>query len=452
MSGFPIININMPNIMKIVSDSRAQLIPSPNPKIPRPPRVVTTQPLESIIEKPKYKRLTNCVCCGNSNLFEILDLKSHPIANNFNDKLYFSNKMADRYELKLMGCEVCWHSQLSIAVDPDILFKNYISLSGISDKRKEYLQSFSKRYCTVERGRVLDIGCNDGTLLDIFNTLGWQTFGVDPAENLYSISTEKGHIVTCDYWSPEVADEFNPFDLIVAQNVFTHTSDINTFLQSCIKVMHDDTMLVIQTSNSEMFDKNEYEMIHHDRISYFSINSMQTAVTNAGLFLNKVSLTNTYGQSYTFEIGKTNKRHPKVDLLLTGEKHKYNRQFYENYKNINLLNYLHELKRYIDSELDPDRKTIAYGASTNAMTVLNMSKIKKIDYIIDDNKLKQGLMSIGSNIPIVSSDILLNEHECVNIIIFAWDFYDEIYKKIKTMRPWFPDTFINLRPFIGYHH
>ena len=79
------------------------------------------------------------------------------------------------------------------------------------------------------------------------------------------------------------------------------------------------------------------------------------------------------------------------------------------------------------------------------MTVINAGKIK-LDYIVDDNPLKQGLLCPGSDIPVKNSSILRQEKEDLIIVPLAWNFFDEIYSKVKFLRPNYNDTFVKYFP------
>ena len=395
--------------------------------------------LVSVDDKPKYKKLYNCLCCGSPHLFVILDLGKQPLANNF----HTIDDVQEEYELILMGCDNCWHSQLNVVVDPDVLFKNYLYVSGTSNTLKEYFNKTAEDYSMGRTmpGKILDIACNDGTLLDSFKDKGWITFGVDPAENLHPISTGKGHNVICDYWSPAIASTLPKFDVIFAQNVFAHTSEIDAFLQACAMVMHNASSLVIETSQADMFDNNQFDTIYHEHISYFSISSMKHAVERAGLFINNVYKTDIHGTSYRFQLQKTDPREDREANELSKESYKYNRDFYDKYRD-SVSNCLENLKNYINSA---GKKVIGYGAAAKGMTVINAGQLK-LNYIVDDNPLKQGLLCPGSDIPVQNSSILKQETGDLIIVIFAWNFYDEIYAKIKSLRPNNNDKFITYFP------
>lgn len=394
-----------------------------------------------------YKRLDSCLCCGNEQLFTVLDLNQQPPANSFHKP----QEQLEEYELKLMGCSRCWHTQLSIAVDPAELFRHYLYVSGTSQTLKEYFDWFAKTYDISDQDsrapRVLDIACNDGTQLDSFQRLGWRTWGVDPAENLVPIAQAKGHHVVCDFWSEKVAQSLPTFDLIVAQNVFAHTANISEFLRACKRVMTRNTILVIQTSQADMFDRNEFDTIYHEHISFFSTRSMRAVCKRNGLHLNAVYKTEIHGNSYVFEIG-LNRRAPRgVVEQFKAERDRYRRRFYTEYKD-KAMSCLAELKNYVDAERSAGRKVIGYGAAAKGMTVLNAGKIE-LDFIVDDNPLKQGLLTPGMNIPVVGSDHLHSIDHPVTFVPLAWNFYDEIRRKVKSLRPDLSDRFVRYFPELG---
>lgn len=382
-----------------------------------------------------YKFINKCICCDNPNLFVILDLGEQPLANNFHN----NTKQIDSYELKLMGCHECWHTQLSIEVDRELLFTNYLYTSGTSKTLKQYFDAFTEKYNQINAGNVLEIACNDGSQLDSFKLCGWNTFGVDPAKNLYPISSKKGHTIICDFWCDEVASQLPNMDLVVAQNVFAHTTEVNKFLQSCKLCMKENTKLIIQTSQANMFDNNEFDTIYHEHVSFFSVHSMKTICERNGLVLNKVYKTDIHGTSFVFEIGLTNDQDGSVTNNIELEKNKFTRTFFKNY-GTNAINCLNALKKFVK-----DKEVIGYGAAAKGMTVLNAGNIK-LKYIVDDSPTKQGLFTPGTNIPIVGKEKLLTEMDNLIILPLAWNFYEEIRERVKTIRPNKTDLFIRYFP------
>lgn len=222
-----------------------------------------------VLSMSNFKELKECLCCGNSDVRTILDLGNQPLANT-----YHTGEDLDVYPLKLNLCQNCWHLQLSHAVNPDLMFKNYLYVSGTSNTLREYFDKFVDITLSYNKDAktVLDIACNDGTQLDSYKRIGIKTYGIDPAENLHTISKEKGHDIVLDYFNIESVKKFGnkKFDIITAQNVFAHNTYPLEFLKICKGILNDDGHIFIQTSQANMVLNNEFDTIYHEHISFFN--------------------------------------------------------------------------------------------------------------------------------------------------------------------------------------
>ena len=119
-----------------------------------------------------------------------------------------------------------------------------------------YETKFKNDYNTK---KILDIACNDGSQLDYFKELGWDTYGIDPATNICPIALNKGHKVICDFFNMNSVKMLDKMDIILAQNVFAHTEYIDEFLKACKYIMHEKSSLFIQTSQKDMFINGEFD-------------------------------------------------------------------------------------------------------------------------------------------------------------------------------------------------
>ncbi len=371
----------------------------------------------------------NCIVCDNE-LISTLDLGNQPLANCYTDT---ENTPTKEYPLHLFRCKECFHLQINCIVDPVELFKNYIYVSGTSTTGKEYLKSFASR---VTNGnlpcKVLDIACNDGTQLDYFKSLGCETVGVDPAENLLNDTVAKGHQVHCSFFNENTVDlllqSHSSFDIIVAQNVFAHVSYPLDFLRQCSRLMNSFTKLYIQTSQAKMIQNNQFDTIYHEHISFFNVNSIKVLCAKAGLFLNNATIENIHGDSYLFEISKNdhaNNIHDDSEL--------YNDSVYIKYT-LECESVKTKLRNTIIHYKTQGYDIIGYGSTAKSNTVLNYCDIDSsmIKYIIDENKLKQGKFAPGSRIPIIPLDKqYINDHDKTVIFVLAWNYFSEIQDKIK---------------------
>ena len=123
-----------------------------------------------------------CICCKKKKLKEVIDLGKQPLANNL---LKNQNDSYKEYPLNLNACLNCGHMQLGYFVNPDLLFKNYYYSSGTSYTLNRYFKWFAKECLKIKKKtKVLEIGSNDGSLLNKFRYYGYKTTGIDPAKNL----------------------------------------------------------------------------------------------------------------------------------------------------------------------------------------------------------------------------------------------------------------------------
>jgi 2-polyprenyl-3-methyl-5-hydroxy-6-metoxy-1,4-benzoquinol methylase len=356
------------------------------------------------------------------------------------------------FPLVLNLCRDCYHLQLSHAVNPDLLFKNYLYVSGTSQTLRDYFDWFARETLTYNPNAksVLDIACNDGSQLNSFKALGLKTYGVDPATNLHEISSRE-HEVICDYFTQEhVAHYMNRVDIITAQNVFAHNDYPLDFLRQCRAIMHDQSVLFIQTSQANMVRNNEFDTIYHEHLSFFCANSMNELAKRAGLHLIDIRKTPIHGNSYVFVFSKVAGDTAKVEAFLQEERDTglNTPATYVEYAS-RAKQAVEDLKQTIIDYRAKGFVIAGYGAAAKGMTLLNFGNIA-LDFIIDDNPLKQGRYSPGMHLPVVEIDILDSCKDLsVAVVPLAWNFFDEIKRKIKTKRDRSDDVFIRYFPTIS---
>jgi ribosomal protein L32 len=147
--------------------------------------------------------INECIACGSTELVPVLDLGSQPLANSYKNT---KSEHENHYPLAINRCKHCFHVQLTHRVNPDLMYKDYLYVSGTTKTQLDYFDWFA-RFAAEKYGSkpisALDIGCNDGSQLDYFKKYGLFTFGVDPAENLYATSS-KNHTVSCGYFRKRI--------------------------------------------------------------------------------------------------------------------------------------------------------------------------------------------------------------------------------------------------------
>lgn len=372
-------------------------------------------------ELENFKLIENCLACDSTELTLVLDLKSQALANSFQNDL----QPTQLFPLALNYCHECSHLQLSHSVNPEVLFTDYLYVSGTTNTLHEYFRNFAKKIdqewgTALGDKTVLDVACNDGTQLDYFKSLGWKTMGIDPARNLVAASS-RNHFVICDFLS-EKHSGFIQSKVLIAQNVLAHTPNPLQFLQIASEI---SDVILIQTSQAFMVERNQFDTVYHEHMSFFSEASMQRLAARAGLEVMKVEIMPIHGDSFLFTLQKKKK-------LSTERNHdflSFDRvtSFAQNATQI-----LFELSATINSAKERGRAVIGYGAAAKGMTVLNALDAE-IDFLVDDSPLKVGKYSPGRGYHLKNIESLREIGQPISIVLLAWNFESEIRLRIANL-------------------
>ena len=398
------------------------------------------------------KKLNRCLCCNNTDLELVFDLGNQPLANSFKAT---AEEVENYYPLAVQVCKTCWHMQLTDAVDPAIIFKNYLYVSGTSRTMIEYFEWFSRfavEYLpnSPHDGAVLEIGCNDGSQLNFFKKMGFKTWGIDPAENIYPTSSQN-HNIVCDFLNDTSIDKVpSRFDIIYAQNVFAHNDNPLEFLQLLRRKMGKGSLLFIQNSQCDMIANKEFDTIYHEHRSFYTHSSMKALCERANLHIIDFVKGTIHGGSGIYVISRDIEKPARLENLIDLERatglHKI--ETYRKWANNNEI-VVNDLVTAINYQRkNQGRLVVGYGAPAKGNTLLNYAGID-LDFIIDDAPLKQGKYTPGRSIPVVSIDELNKyKYQEICFVPLAWNFFDEIVSRIKRVRNFPGDKFIKYFPTI----
>ena len=389
--------------------------------------------------KKNFFYLQKCRCCGNKKLKKILDLGKQPLANNLIDK---EKQKVNFYPLQLNYCLNCHNSQLSICINPKILFNKYLYLSSISNTFKNHFKNAAKKYIQhvnlQKNSLVIDIGSNDGVGLMPFKKMGYKNIlGIEPAKNLVNISRKKGIKTLNGFFDKKIIKKIKlKADLILASNVFAHSNDLNDMAKSMLEILSDKGSIIIEVQYLlRTIEDLTFDNIYHEHYNYWSLTSLIFFFKKYNALIYKAEIIDTHGGSIRVYItkDKTRSADKNIKKILQKEdrfglnKLKRYRKFATDVKNLKKnvnLNINRIIKKY--------KKIIFYGAPAKATTLLNYYEIKnKSAFIVEDNKLKQGKILPGVNFPIYSPKTLKEKSEI--IIILAWNFAKEISLKNKNI-------------------
>ena len=392
-------------------------------------------------EKSICNTHTSCRACGSEKLIKYLDLGLMPICNNL-DVTSVNAKRADRYPLQVLLCEECGLSQLSVVVDPVVMFSNYVYRSSVNKPYIDHCRLMAKdmKKYIAQSCFHIDIAGNDGTLLKEFKEeIGLKVLNVDPAANLAAISEAQGIPTIADFWGQEVGDEiietYGHADLITATNVFAHVDNIQEFVLTAKKVLTPQGILLIECPYiKDYLDKLEYNQTYFEHLSYMSVTPIHLLCEKHGLKIIKVQKKDIHGGTIRVMIAKKDalwSGDSSLEDYLKMEKTKLTKETY--------LKWSEKVKKNIsfvgDSilKLKKEGKSIVgIGASAKGNTLLNSLGFTTdiIDVIIDETSEKIGKFSPGTGIPIVHKRYFTKNRPDY-VIVLAENFKEALMRKAR---------------------
>lgn len=405
------------------------------------------QTVAGLANQDRVVPLTECLACGAGTLTTYADLGAQSLANDYHD----GTQPLATFPLAIAVCDRCWHSQLTHSVDAELLYRNYLYVSGttgtLMDSFRTFVRQAEADFPEVPQLRVLDIASNDGSLLRCFAERGHEVLGVDPAENLRDLSAANGVNTIVGFWDLDLAKSMDSrFDVIVAMNVLGHLPYPAEFLRACASVLAPGGRIYIQTSQSEMVERAEFDTIYHEHHSFFTARSFQALCRRVDLDIASVRKVPEHGRSYrwTLTASQAVPDSSVQDLLVYEESHGfYDTETYSSFGR-RVQETASFLRQAVTDARSQGLRPVGYGAAAKGNTVLNLADVR-LDFIVDDNSLKVGLLSPGHDSPIVASDALGTEDDLC-LVILAWNFFDEIMARITAERRNPRDRFVRYFP------
>jgi SAM-dependent methyltransferase len=380
-----------------------------------------------------------CRLCSSSRLTMVLSLPSTPPANAFvtADKL---NKSQACFPLDVYFCETCGHLQLLDVVDPDILFRDYVYVSGTSPSFVKHFQTYAEdciaRFTPPLGSLALDIGSNDGSLLQFFKVAGMNVLGIDPARKIAADATARGVETWPEFLNVDVADRIvcdkGRASIVTANNVFAHVDDL-AGLTDCIRmVLADDGVFVFEVSYAaDVYANVLFDTIYHEHLDYHTVAPLVPFFAAHGLELFASRRVNTHGGSlrgYVQHVGGPHTADGSVAALI-GDEQARNLDKVSGW--IEFAGRIDMLGRELTSVLaklkNEGKRIAAFGAPAKATTLMYRFSLDAdvIDYIVDDSPLKQGLFTPGRHVPVVASSHIAEAWPDY-MVILAWNFADAI--------------------------
>lgn len=388
-----------------------------------------------------------CRVCGSSALTKVIDLGDQHLQGSFIKPGKVIPPMR-KIPTLLVRCDptkdenACGLLQMALTLPPEILYSSYWYQSGTNQTMRDHLREIAEEAAAIvdkRDARVLDIGCNDGTLLNCYPR-EFMKFGIDPSD---AIQDTKGDVKLIQdiFPSAELVKESNrkPFDVITSIAMFYDVEDPLGFVKQIKSHLAQEGLWIFEMSYMpSMLIMNSYDTICHEHLEYYSLAVLEYILRKCNMKLIKATLNDINGGSIRCYATHTSnfqfKKHQDVHSLSKLRREEFDMELDSDkpYKNFQdrvdahkkeLSSLLKELRRQ-------GKKIHVYGASTKGNTILQFCGIDNsiIDYAADRNPRKYGARTLGTEIPIIS-EAESREMNPDYYLVLPWHFKKEFLER-----------------------
>jgi len=351
------------------------------------------------------------------------------------------NKTQVAYPLDVYRCADCGHLQLLDIIDPKVLFSHYVYVSSTSSVMVGYLRdqcaAIISRLKLKPGDLVVEFGSNDGTLLRFFKEAGMRVLGVDPAAN---VAPDASEIETVgDFFSAEVArqirEQYGPAKAICAYNVCAHIDNLRDVVDGVSLLLAPDGQFIFEVGYLlDVYQKTLFDTIYHEHVDFHHVEPLKLFFSERGLKLLHAERSNIQGGALVGYVGSLTGQENQTVTKLIKMEHEAGLQSagtFRRWENA-IKQRGEELMALLGSLKAKGKSIVAYGAAAKATTLMYHFGLdgSLLDYIVDDNPLKHGMLTPGLHVPICSPDVLYQQKPDY-VLVLAWNFAERIIEKHK---------------------
>jgi methylation protein EvaC len=386
--------------------------------------------------------MAKCIIC-ESEYHPFVDFGEMPIANAFASKKEV--KIEYKFHMKVGFCSQCKMVQLVDQPDREMMFhENYAFFSSTSNYMKQHFKKFAHSVSQLQAldksSFVVEIGSNDGIMLQNFIKDEIPCLGVEPSKNVAEVARQKGIEVITEFFnlglSQKIIQSNGKADAILSANVMCHIPYIHSIYEGVKALLKEDGVFIFEDPYlGEVIEKTSFDQIYDEHVFLFSALSVSNLANIHDLELVDVAHQETHGGSmrYTLAHKGTKTTSPNVTELLAKEREVglNNEISYSGFADsvnlikTDLITLLQELKK-------EGKKVVAYGATSKSTTVTNYFGITPdlVECIYDTTPIKQNKLSPGAHIPVLPYE-QFHSSNADYVLLFAWNHAKEIMEKEK---------------------
>lgn len=396
-----------------------------------------------------YRVNLHCRLCSGEFYSESLKLLDTPLAN----ELYIDSATAmtaSRFPLEVVMCKECKHVQLRDIVDRKRLFGKYIYKSGTSGFFRDHFHNLAKTIAQLvpQSSLVVEIGSNDGFLLQSLQQMGLSAVGIEPSEILARQCRFNGLNVVEDFLSEKnlnlIHTTFGIPDVVVANNVFAHIDDMRNAVRLIRNLLSPTGIFIFEVAHwLKLVENNYFDTIYHEHMSYHTLGSLIPFLENFEFSVYNVEEIESHGGSirvYASRNPSVPKNSSITTLLKKEDQAGVSAPGIFAMMQEKISNKRNQVQRLL-SNLDGQAQVFGYGAPAKIVTFLSEMNLEQIEMmgIIDDNLEKQGKYLPSSAFQILPTSVieeqLRRKQGQVTCLIFPWNLGEELITKLKKFMP-----------------
>jgi NDP-4-keto-2,6-dideoxyhexose 3-C-methyltransferase len=353
-----------------------------------------------------------CRVCRSSKLDNVLSL-----GNQYVSDFVALDGTSPKAPLELIRCRNCGLVQLKHTFSRSSLYRHYWYKSGISRTMREALANLVRETCRVANPRsgdlVLDIGCNDGTLLRSYEISGLTRVGFEPAENLLKEASQGTDWIFNEFFN---SDTFNKkfgsqkAKIVTSVAMFYDLENPNSFVSDVAKILDRNGVWAVQQNYlGSMLERNGFDNIGHEHLEYYSLSTMQSLLKRHSLEIFDVDKNDVNGGSFCTFVGHIGDHNitkrvaalEKYEARLTLDEHSTFEKFASEIEKLKT-----QIREFVLKEISRGKVVYVYGASNRGNTILQYFGLDHtlIGKAADANPEKWGRKTVGTLIPIVSKE------------------------------------------------
>lgn len=377
-----------------------------------------------------------CEVCDHTQLIKVLDLGNHPMCD---DLVQVGDaRRCHEFPIEILLCTNCLTAHQKFQIPKHELFQSdyHYRARFTADVLKgmaNLVETCEELFGNLVGKKVLDIGCNDGSLLDFFRKKGAETIGIEPT-NAYEDALSKGHKVYKAFFDIAIVDrvlaEHGKPDFITFTNVFAHIEDLRRVLVALKKLVNEDTVIVIENHYlGSVLERNQFDTFYHEHLRTYSYTSFVHIAKSLAMNILQVEFPGRYGGNIRVFMG------PKKGYLLPTDVSNVlenEREFPKRFLNLanRIEQWKHKKTEIINQFVKKYGKLSAKAFPGRAAILIKLLGLTEAN--IDKVYEKPGSMKIGyyvpgTRIPIVSDELLFNgSHNDAPLLNLAWHISSEI--------------------------